>query len=159
MVSFRGECDRHDFMLWEEGEKILTKEQDRVSEKRVKRERGIRGKRKPNIPMVVSTGTEVTTGSSLAEDTRNGRGGAFHLVVGEKRRPKGIDKNILYYFGWGRGEKDGGIILMWLRPEGKRKNTNKHMIKKLWGGGILIILLRKDVILAKSALQYDLLLI
>lgn len=109
--------------------------------------------------MVVSTGTEVTTGSSLAEDTRNGRGGAFHLVVGEKRRPKGIDKNILYYFGWGRGEKDGGIILMWLRPEGKRKNTNKHMIKKLWGGGILIILLRKDVILAKSALQYDLLLI
>lgn len=33
------------------------------------------------------------------------------------------------------------------------------MIKKLWGGGILIILLRKDVILAKSALQYDLLLI
>lgn len=35
--------------------------------------------------------------NSLAEDTRNGRGGAFHLVVGEKRRPKGIDKNILYY--------------------------------------------------------------
>lgn len=63
----------------------------------MKRERGIRGKRKPNIPTVVSTGTDVTTGSSLAEDTRNGRGGAFHLVVGEKRRPKGIDKNILYY--------------------------------------------------------------